>query len=251
MRINRFLASCGIGSRRKVEEYISAGQIKVNGVVITNLATEVTDTDVVEYKGKNIKPVDKKLYIMLNKPKGYICSLSDEKDRPTVVKLIKENTRVYPVGRLDYNTEGLLLLTNDGDFANKIMHPSGRIGKTYEVTLKVKPKTEHLDILRRGVELEDGITQPAIIEHPKAKDGLYVLNITIFEGKNREVRRMFKAVGYNVFALKRIKIGKLELGDLPTKSYKLLNDSEINKLFKWGRFYVRNSNRWTRSIGEK
>lgn len=232
MRINRYLATCELGSRRKVEEYISSGLIKVNGVVTINLATEIGDNDVVEYGGKVVKPNTEKMYVMLNKPKGYICSLSDEQDRPTIVKLIKESVRLYPVGRLDYNTEGLLILTNDGDFANKVMHPRNKIGKTYEVTLKTKPKTTDLDRLRAGVMLEDGMTQPAIVEHPKAKDGLYVLNITIFEGKNREVRRMFKAVGYNVFALKRIKVGKLELGDLPTKQYRKLTKSELEKIFK-------------------
>lgn len=232
MRINRYLASCEIGSRRKVEEYITSGLVKVNGAVVTNLATEISDSDVVEYKGKVVKPNNDRVYVMLNKPKGYICSLSDEQDRPTVVKLIKEDVRLYPVGRLDYNTEGLLILTNDGDFANKVMHPRNKIGKTYEVTLKTKPKTADLDELRAGVMLEDGLTQPAVVEHPKPKDGLYVLNITIFEGKNREVRRMFKAVGYNVFALKRIRVGKLELGDLPTKQYRRLNKSELDKIFK-------------------
>lgn len=232
MRFNRFLASCGVGSRRKVEDLIKAGKVKVNGEVVCDLATEINDADKIEFEGKVLKLQSQLKYIMLNKPKGYICSVSDEKDRPTVMKLIKESGRIYPVGRLDFNTEGLLILTNDGDFANKVMHPKNRIGKTYEVTLKVKPKTSDLDALRRGVMLEDGLTQPAIVEHPKFKDGLYTLNITIFEGRNREVRRMFKAVGYNVFALKRIKIGKLELGDLPLKQYKLLNNFDLEKIFK-------------------
>ena len=248
MRINKYLASAELGSRRKVEEYIKAGFVKINGVVVDNLATEVNDGDKVEFKGKIVKPNDKMIYVMLNKPKGYICSVSDEQGRPTVVKLIKENARLYPVGRLDYNTEGLFILTNDGEFANKVMHPRNKIGKTYEVTLKTKPKTEHLDVLRKGVLLDDGVTQPAVVERPVFKDGLYILNVTIFEGKNREVRRMFKAVGYNVFALKRIRIGKLELKDLPTKQYKLLNKSELDKIFKWGEIYVRNCNWWTIGI---
>lgn len=232
MRINRYLANSGVGSRRKVEEYILAGLICVNGKKVVDLSTEISETDTVTFKGQVVKPQSNRLYIMLNKPKGYICSVRDEKDRPTVMKLIKEEGRIYPVGRLDYNTEGLLILTNDGEFANRVMHPSGQIGKTYIVTLKVKPKPEELDRLRRGVVLEDGITQPAIVGHPKSDGGLYNVEITIFEGKNREVRRMFKAIGYNVFVLKRIRVGGLELGDLPLKKYKKLDKKEIEKIFK-------------------
>jgi len=232
MRINKFLASCGVASRRKVEEYILNGEISVNGEVITDLSTNIDENnDVVKYKGNIVKLADDMVYIMLNKPKGYMCTVSDDRDRPTVMKLIKDINRVYPVGRLDFNTEGLLLLTNDGEFANKVMHPRNKISKTYVVTLKSKPKTEELDKLRKGIMLEDGMTQPAIVDRPRNIDGLYQLNITIFEGKNRQVRRMFEYIGYKVFALKRIKIGKLELGDLPLKQSRYLNKSEINKIF--------------------
>lgn len=233
MRINKFLANCGIGSRRKVEEYILSGKVSVNGEIVTNLAIDIDENkDKVLFCGKSIKRESDKVYIMINKPKGYLCTVSDDRDRPTVVKLVKEKLRIYPVGRLDYNTEGLLLLTNDGDFANKVMHPSCRISKTYQVTLKTKPKSEELDKLRRGIMLDDGITQPAIVERPKPANGLYELLITIFEGKNRQVRRMFEAIGYKVFALKRLKIGKLELGDLGLKEYKYLNKTELNKIFE-------------------
>lgn len=232
MRINRYLASCGIASRRKAEEYILKGLVSVNGEKVTSLSTEIAENDIVLFDGKKINIENEMVYLMLNKPKGYICSVKDEKDRPTVMKLIKEKQRVYPVGRLDYNTEGLLLLTNDGDFANRVVHPSGQIGKTYEVVLKAKPKSEELDQLRKGVMLEDGLTQPAIVSRVVFDDGLYKLNITIFEGKNREVRRMFKAIGYNVFALKRVKIGDLKLGDLPLKQYRKLTQSEIEKIFR-------------------
>lgn len=232
MRINKFLASCGIGSRRKVEEYIINGDVSVNNIAIYDLATDINeDKDIVKYKGKIVKLQDDKVYIMLNKPKGYICTVSDDRDRPTVMKLIKDKNRVYPIGRLDYNTEGLLLFTNDGDFANKIMHPKNKISKTYVVTLKSKPKSEELDRLRKGVMLEDGMTQPAIVDRPRNVDGLYELNITIFEGRNRQVRRMFEYIGYKVFALKRVKIGKLELEDLPLKQSRYLNKNEIEKIF--------------------
>lgn len=232
MRINKYLATCGIGSRRKVEEYILSGEISVNGVIVNDLSTDIDETkDVVKYKGKVVKLQSDKVYIALNKPKGYICSVKDEKDRPTVMKLIKDKNRVYPVGRLDYNTEGLLILTNDGEFANKVMHPNNKISKTYEVTLKSKPKTEELERLRKGVMLEDGITQPAIVDRPKNADGLYKLNITIFEGRNRQVRRMFEAIGYRVFALKRIKIGELNLGDMELKETRYLTENDLKKIF--------------------
>ena len=233
MRINKFLASCGIGSRRKVEEYIISGKIKVNGDVVTNLATDIDEVnDKVTYNNKLVKLENDKVYIMINKPKGYLCTVSDDRERPTVVRLVKEKLRIYPVGRLDYNTEGLLLLTNDGDFANKVMHPSNRISKTYLATLKSKPKTEELDKLRKGVMLEDGLTQPAIVERPKPANGLYEVLITIFEGRNRQVRRMFEAIGYKLFALKRLKIGKLELGQLELKDYRYLDKKELNKIFE-------------------
>lgn len=233
MRINKFLASCGVGSRRKVEEYILNGKIKVNGNIVTNLATDVDEVnDKVTFNNKLVKLEDDKVYIMINKPKGYLCTVSDDRERPTVVKLVKEKLRIYPVGRLDYNTEGLLLLTNDGDFANKVMHPSNRISKTYLATLKSKPKPDELDKLRKGVMLEDGITQPAIVERPKQANGLYEVVITIFEGRNRQVRRMFEAIGYKLFALKRLKIGKLELGLLELKEYRYLDKKELNKVFE-------------------
>lgn len=232
MRINKYLASCGIASRRKVEEFILNGEISVNDIVVTDLTFNIDENkDKVKYKGKLVKLTEDMVYIMLNKPKGYICTVSDEKDRPTVMKLIKDKHRIYPIGRLDYNTEGLLLLTNDGEFANKIMHPKNKISKTYVVTLKSKPKPEQLDILRKGILLEDGMTQPAIVDRPRNVDGLYQLNITIFEGKNRQVRRMFEHIGYKVFALQRIKIGKLELEDLPLKQYIYLDRNQLNKIF--------------------
>jgi len=233
MRINKFLASCGVGSRRKVEEFILNGDVSVNDEIITELSTDINENvDIVKFNGRIVKPESDKVYIMLNKPKGYLCTVSDDRDRPTVMKLIKEKHRVHPIGRLDYNTEGLLLLTNDGELANRIMHPSGRISKTYLVTLKSKPKSEELDKLRKGIMLEDGLTQPAILERPKQVNGLFEINITIFEGRNRQVRRMFEAIGYKVFALKRLKIGKLELGDLELKKYKYLNQQELDKIFK-------------------
>jgi len=233
MRINKYLASCGVSSRRKVEEYIAGGKVQVNGTTITDLATEIDENkDEVKFNGKIVNIDNDFVYIMLNKPKGYLCTVSDDRDRPTVMKLVKDKHRVFPVGRLDFNTEGLLLLTNDGDFANRVMHPSGRITKTYIATLKSRPKPEELDRLRKGIELEDGITQPAVVDRPKTNNGLYDVTITISEGRNRQVRRMFEAIGYKLFALKRIQVGKLSIGDLQLKQCKYLNKNEIDKIFQ-------------------
>ncbi len=233
MRINQYLASCGITSRRKAEELVLNGRVKINGLVNTSLSTVVNTGDLVELDGKKVSLEEKKVYIMLNKPKGYLTSVSDDRGRPTVMKLLKGiSERVYPVGRLDYNTEGLLLLTNDGEFANKVMHPSKHVSKTYSVTLKTKPKSEHLNELRKGVVIDNVKTQPCIITRPKNINGLYNLEITIFEGRNREIRKMFETVGYKVYALKRISIGKLILGDLPLKSYKLLDENQLKLVFE-------------------
>lgn len=233
MRINQYLASCGVTSRRKAEELILSGKVKVNGQVVTVLSTDIKNEDVVEFDGNVIKPQSNKVYIMLNKPKGYLTTVSDDRGRPTVLKLIKNvNERIFPVGRLDYNTEGLLLLTNDGEFSNLVTHPSKHISKTYEVLLKTKPSNESLQKLRSGVELDGVKTLPAVVSKPKNADGLYLVEIKIFEGKNRQVRRMFEAVGYKVFALKRTSVGCLQLKDLPLKNYRFLNKNEINMIFK-------------------
>ncbi len=233
MRINQYLASCGLTSRRKAEELVLQGRVKVNNQIVTNLSTVVSEKDIVECDGKRVALSEEKIYLMINKPKGYLTSVSDDRGRPTIMKLVEGiKERVYPVGRLDFNTEGLLLLTNDGEFANSVMHPSKHIAKTYKVTLKSKPKPAELELLRKGILLDDVKTLPAIIGRPKNEDGLYTLDVTIFEGKNREVRRMFEHIGYKIYALKRTKIGQLELGDLPLKSVKKLNKSDLKLIYK-------------------
>ncbi len=233
MRINQYLANCGITSRRKAEKLILNGLVKVNGNVVTELGTDIKQDDIVEYKGERVILENNKIYLMMNKPKGYLTSVSDDRGRPTVMKLVKNvSERVYPVGRLDFNTEGLLLLTNDGEFANEVMHPSKHISKTYKVTLKTKPKTEHLEQIRKGLVIDGTKTLPAVLTRPKFDDGLYSLEITIFEGRNREIRKLFEAVGYNVFALKRLRIGKLELGELPLKAVRELTKNELLLIFK-------------------
>ncbi len=232
MRINQYLAHCGICSRRKAEELIKNKEVYLNDVLVENLATEVNDGDKVTYKGNVVTLEKEYVYYMLNKPKGYMCTVSDDQNRPTVLDIVKSKVRIYPVGRLDYNTEGLLLLTNDGEWANKVIHPSSNIYKTYKVLLKTRPRTDKLDLIRDGVEYEGVKYAPANVTRPVFEDGLYSVNVTISEGKNREIRNIFEAVGYKVFALKRISIGKLRLGDLPVKSYRKLTEKDKKLIFE-------------------
>lgn len=233
MRINKYLASCELGSRRKVEELILSGKIEVNGKILNNLAYDVQDDDIIKYNGKIIHLQPKKVYIMLNKPRCYITSLKDEKDRKVVTDLLKNlKVKVFPVGRLDYNTQGLLLLTNDGDWANKIVHPSNHIFKTYEVKLKVVLTGKELNQIRKGIVI-DGISYlPAKIEQLPSDEEYNHYNITIMEGKNREIRRIFEFFKVKIYALKRISIGGLQLDDLQEGKYRYLNENEKNLVFE-------------------
>lgn len=232
MRINKYLASAGVGSRRKVEEYILDGKVTINGKIIKELGYDVKDNDKVSYNGKLLSVEEKKTYIMLNKPKCYITSLSDEKGRRIVTDLLKGVTeRVFPIGRLDFNTEGLLLLTNDGDMANNIIHPSSEIGKTYEVKIKYNPTNKQLSEIRRGIVIDGKRTLPAKVEVVSFEDPYYILHVTIFEGRNREIRKMFEYLNLKIYNLKRISIGGLHLGSLEMGKYKVLSKKEINKVF--------------------
>ena len=227
-RLNKFIASCGVCSRRKADELIQEGRVKVNGEVVTDFSVKVSQEDKVELDGKTISKEAKKVYIMLNKPIGYVTTASDEKGRKNVLDLIYEDVRVYPIGRLDMYTEGLLLLTNDGDFANKLMHPKFEIDKKYIVTTDTKVTRQMLETLRNGVDIGDYITREAKVEKIDEEN----LSITIHEGKNRQVRRMCEAVGIKVMKLKRTKYGPLNLGDLPVAKYRYLTDFEIYSLNK-------------------
>ena len=232
MRINKYLASCELGSRRKVEEFIIKGEITVNGTKVTELGYNVNENDIVRYKGKIVSPQTNKVYIMLNKPKCYITSKSDEKDRRIVMDLVKScKEDVFPVGRLDYNTEGLLLLTNDGDWANNITHPSKNIPKTYEVKTKYMLTKKQIKELSSGIMIEGKKTLPAIVETCDKDGDFFVCHITIFEGRNREVRKMFEAIMLKIYNLKRLSIGALELKDLPMGKFRYLDKKEINLVF--------------------
>lgn len=233
VRLQKYIAMCGVASRRKAEELIAKGKIKVNGKIVSEAGTKVEiGADMVELGGEVIKAVSKKYYIMLNKPIGYVSTASDQFERPTVVDLVSEDiqTRIFPVGRLDYETEGLLLLTNDGDFTYRVTHPKFRVEKTYIAILKGGITIRALNMLRRGVDIGDFVTSPAEVEIMEAEAGKTMLKIVIHEGKNRQVRRMLETVGARLEYLQRIKIGKVELGNLPLGRWRYLTSHEINYL---------------------
>lgn len=227
IRLNKYISNSGVCSRRKADELIENGKVKVNGNIITTMGEQIDENnDVVEVSGKRIAINKKKVYIMLNKPKGYVTTNSEQFDRPSTKDLIKEKVRVFPIGRLDMNTEGLLLLTNDGDFANKLMHPSNKIEKTYIVTLRKKVTEEQINVLRSGVDIGDYITKPAKVKGISD----FELEIKISEGKNRQIRRMCEAVNADLKNLKRIQIGNLTLGDLKLGKYRFLSLEEISNI---------------------
>lgn len=236
MRINKYIASCGICSRRAAEELITSGKVKVNGKVVTNLATEINeDNDTVIVDGNKINPITRKIYAMLYKPKGCICTLKDEKGRKTIMDYLKdfESVKVFPVGRLDYDTEGLLLITNDGDLANKLTQPSNEIPKTYIVKVEGEIEQNDLATLRNGIILDGFQLRKSKIKVVEVVDNITRLEVTIFEGKNREIHRMFESIGKEVIFLKRTMIGDLKLGGLSRGAYRYLTDKEINALKKY------------------
>ncbi len=234
VRLQKFIAMSGAASRRGAETLIDEGRVKVNGTVIREQGTKVEiGADTVLLDNIELKTKNKNYYIMLNKPVGYVSTVKDQFERKTVIDLIKndlKDVRIFPVGRLDYDTEGLLLLTNDGDFTYKVSHPKFNINKTYIATLKGGITISGLNKLRRGLKVEDYITSPAQVEILNAVDGFTIVKITIHEGKNRQVRKMFEAVGSKVVALQRISIGKVELGNLPLGHWRHLTSHEINYL---------------------
>lgn len=228
IRLQKFMADCGVASRRKCEEIILQGKVKVNGIKVTELGTKVTEADEVSVNGEIIKKVFKKIYIAMNKPIGYITSVSDEFDRPTVMNLVEDEifTRVYPVGRLDFDTEGLLIMTNDGDLTFKLTHPKHTVYKTYVATLNDVPHPRDIEKLKKGVIIDGKKTQQPKVDWLKDN----IVEISISEGRNRQVRKMFEAIGYEVVNLKRISIGNLVLGNIPLGRWRHLSNAEINYL---------------------
>jgi len=232
-RLQKVMSQAGIASRRESEKIIQSGRVTVNGKVVTELGTKVMPgNDKIMVDGKRIEG-QKFVYILLNKPKAVLTTLSDPQDRKTVASLVSDiEQRIYPVGRLDYNTEGLLLLTNDGALTNSLIHPSKKINKTYIAKVAGQPLQDKIDLLRVGIELDDGKTAPAIIdfvEYDREKD-LTSLKVTIHEGKNRQIRRMFEAIGSDVKQLKRIKFAFLTLDGVKRGAYRHLTANEIEEL---------------------
>ena len=228
IRINKYIASSGVCSRRKAEEYILAGKVLVNGVVNTELGYKVKEEDIVVVDEKQISLEENKVYIMLNKPKGYVTTSKEQFGRPSVLDIVKVEERVYPVGRLDMDSEGLLILTNDGEFSNNVIHPTKHISKKYEVVLKENITETAIKKLESGVDIGGYVTRPAKVEKVTDKKIL----ITIGEGKNRQVRRMIEAVDNKVLNLKRIAIGGLKLDKLKSGEYIKLDEKLINKIFE-------------------
>lgn len=232
MRLQKYMAKCGVASRRKCEELIQLGVVKVNGQIITELGYKVNpEIDIVEVKDKRIKLEEEKIYIILNKPEGYVTTVKDQFKRPTVLDLVDNNGfRIYPVGRLDYNTSGLLLLTNDGDLAHKLTHPQHEIAKTYIAKLKGIPNEDELETFRNGIEIDGYITAKAYISILKKSRNSSLVKIKIHEGKNRQIRRMCERIGHPVIKLKRVAIGEIKLGDLKTGEWRYLSKNEIKYL---------------------
>ncbi|MHA0855496.1 pseudouridine synthase [Paenibacillus sp. CMAA1364] len=234
-RLQKILAQAGIASRRKCEDLIVAGKVEVNGEVVTALGTKADpDQDIITVSGKPIRN-EKKVYIVMNKPKGVITSASDPEGRKIVSDYLRDvKERVYPVGRLDYDTEGLILLTNDGEFANLLTHPKHHVPKTYMATVKGVPHGSDLDKLKAGIMLEDGMTAPAEVEYKDIDTAKKeaTISITIYEGRNRQVRRMFESIGHPVIKLKRIAFGELLLQNLKRGLFRHLTKKEIEDLIK-------------------
>ena len=232
IRIQKIMSDAGVCSRRKAEELISQGRVKVNGHVVS-LGDKAGGRDVIALDGEriDIPKKKKKLYIMLNKPREYVTTMSDELDRKCVTELLNGvEDRVYPVGRLDRNSEGMLLFTNDGNFANDIMHPSRHISKTYRVTVRPSITEEQIIKLSTGVEIDGRKTLPATVEVLSQEEGIVVMLIVIKEGRNRQIRKMCEAVGLEVARLRRIAIGPVKMGMLKPGTWRELSTEEVRAL---------------------
>jgi 23S rRNA pseudouridine2605 synthase len=233
IRLQKFIAQCGIASRRKAEELISKGRIAIDGVKVTEMGIRVIPgKNKITFDGKPVEAREQLVYYLLNKPKGYVTSLSDPQGRPIVTSLIKDSeARLFPVGRLDLDTEGALILTNDGEFAQKIQHPSHGIDKTYQALVKGCPPKDKIGLLERGILLEAKMTSPATVSVVSKAGKNCLMQITIHEGRKRQVKKMFDFIGHPVLHLKRTAYGKLSLGRIALGDFRQLNPSELNKIF--------------------
>lgn len=233
MRLNKYIADAGICSRRKADELIANGNVRVNGAVVKEMGCQVEDGDVVQVNGTTIESAGKKVYVAVNKPLGYITSMDDDKGRATVAELVSDiPERLFPVGRLDYNTTGLLIMTNDGQLTYTLTHPKHEVYKTYIAKVAGVLSDTRLAKLRKGVDIGGFVTSPAKVKVIKQLPRHAVVEISIREGKNRQVRKMFAAVGNKVQELQRVAIGDIRLGRLMEGHYRKLNREEIEYLKK-------------------
>lgn len=232
IRLQKAIADSGLSSRRKAETLIAEGRVTVNGQVVRELGTKIDPArDHVKVDGRHLKPAPPQVFILLNKPKGYVSSLSDPEGRPTITDLLGGvGVRVFPVGRLDYDSEGLMLLTNQGALAQTLLHPRYHVPKTYLIKVKGVLNDEQIAELEQGVELEDGLTKPAVVRKVRKAEENSWLEVTIHEGRNHQVKRMLEHVGHPVLKLTRVRFGPLTLGDVSLGQYRYLTDREANAL---------------------
>ena len=233
-RLQKYLASSGIDSRRKCEQLILEGKVEVNGKTVLELGTKIDpEIDEVKYNGKIVKPEEEKVYILLNKPIGYVTTVKEQFGRDKIIDLVKVNKRLVPVGRLDMYTSGAIILTNDGEFVNKLTHPKNEVTKTYNVTVAGKIKEEEIKKLEKGIEIEGGyVTKPAEVKFLKIDEQKNIsrIQIIIHEGKNRQIRKMCKAINKKVLALHRSKIGNIGVKDLKVGTWRYLTKKEVESL---------------------
>lgn len=235
-RLQKVIAQAGIASRRKAEELITSGKVKVNGIIVTELGTRVSSSDSIQVNNKTIKQETKVVY-MINKPKGVISASSDDRGRRVVVDLINDARRLFPVGRLDYNTTGLLLVTNDGEFSQLMIHPSFNMPKEYHVKIRGQLTNQSIDLLRKGLRTKEEYYHPVEISSVRIDrvKNITHFDIVLYEGKNRQIRKMMEHLKHDVLALNRFRIGPLHLGTLPSGQYRRLNDQEILTLERFAR----------------
>ena len=234
MRLQKYMAECGVASRRAAEEMIRAGRVQVNGQTITEMGVQVSEGDEVRLDGQAIHPETVKRYVMYHKPAGEVTTARDPEGRACVLDHFRdEPVRLYPVGRLDYDSEGLLLLTNDGALTERLLHPSHQVEKTYLARVTGEVTQDTLRLLRQGVMLDDHKTAPAKARLVRQEAFAAVVLVTIHEGRNRQVRRMFEAAGHQVMQLRRVRFGPLELGDLPRGKWRDLTAGEVRKLMAY------------------
>ncbi len=234
-RLQKIISRAGIASRRKAEELIIEGRVSVNNVIVLELGTKADMTrDMIAIDGEAISSPENKTYVLLNKPSGYICSRSDPESRPTVIDLLKDiDERIFPVGRLDYDTEGLLVLTNDGDFSQILQHPSSNIPRTYLVKVKEVPSLENIKKLSNGIVIDNVKTNKAKIKIVNRLPKNTWLEVILWEGRNRQIKKMFEAIGHRSLRIIRTEFGPITLKSLPLGAYRFLNKKEINGVKRW------------------